>query len=100
MNDTELERYSRHILLNEFDIAGRKTQARHSLDCGLWRLSQCLYADTRQCGIGPSYCVCDGDTIESSNLQRQTSFTEADIGLNKAEVFKNLFASAQSPDSN
>ena len=88
MNDTELERYSRHILLNEFDITGQE-KLKHAtvfiVGCG--GLANACAPILASAGLG-HLIVCDGDTIESSNLQRQTSFTEADIGLSKAEVLK------------
>ena len=88
MNDTELERYSRHILLNEFDIAGQE-KLKHAtvLIVGCGGLANACAPILACAGLG-HLIVCDGDTIESSNLQRQTSFTQADIGLNKAEVLK------------
>ena len=88
MNDTELERYSRHILLNEFDIAGQE-KLKHTtvLIVGCGGLANACAPILASAGLG-HLIVCDGDTIESSNLQRQTSFTEADIGLSKAEVLK------------
>ena len=88
MNDTELERYSRHILLNEFDIAGQEKLKRATvLIVGCGGLANACTPILASAGLG-HLIVCDGDTIESSNLQRQTSFTEADIGLSKAEVLK------------
>ena len=88
MNDTELERYSRHILLNEFDIAGQEKLKRATvLIVGCGGLANACAPILASAGLG-HLIVCDGDTIESSNLQRQTSFTEADIGLSKAEVLK------------
>ena len=88
MNDTELKRYSRHILLNEFDITGQE-KLKHAtvLIVGCGGLANACAPILASAGLG-HLIVCDGDTIESSNLQRQTSFTEADIGLSKAEVLK------------
>ena len=88
MNDTELERYSRHILLNEFDIFSQeKLSSATALMIGCGGLANACAPILASAGLG-HIIVCDGDTIELSNLQRQFAFTEADIGKHKAEVLK------------
>jgi bacteriocin biosynthesis cyclodehydratase domain-containing protein len=41
--------------------------------------------DLACCGIGEMWLI-DGDRVEASNLNRQTLYTEADVGLLKVEV--------------
>lgn len=88
MNDFELERYSRHILLNEFDIISQeKLGHATAIVIGCGGLANACVPILASSGLG-HIIVCDGDTIELSNLQRQLAFTEADIGKPKAAVLK------------
>jgi molybdopterin/thiamine biosynthesis adenylyltransferase len=83
MNDQQLLRYSRHILLEEIGIEGqqRLLDAR-VLVIGLGGLGSpaALYLATS--GIG-RLVLCDHDTVELSNLQRQIIHRTAAIGQPK-----------------
>jgi molybdopterin-synthase adenylyltransferase len=84
MDDSTLERYSRHLLLNEFGIqAQERLLAAHALVVGAGGLgsSALLYLATS--GIG-KITVADGDVVERSNLQRQIIHRESTIGVNKS----------------
>ncbi len=83
MDDATLERYSRHLLLNEFGMqAQERLLAAHALVIGAGGLgsSALLYLATS--GIG-QITIADGDVVERSNLQRQIIHRESTIGLNK-----------------
>lgn len=86
LTDDELLRYSRQILLPEWDLPAQQAlkQAR-VLIIGMGGLG-CPVAHTlARAGLGMLRLV-DDDVIEASNLQRQTLFVAEDIGQAKAEV--------------
>lgn len=88
MNDQQLLRYSRHILLDEIGIEGQEriTQAR-VLVLGAGGLGSPAALYLAAAGVGTLVLV-DGDTVDLSNLQRQVLHHEAGIGRNKAESGK------------
>ena len=88
MNDQQLLRFSRHILLDEIGIEGQeKLLSAHVLVVGCGGLGAAALPYLAAAGIG-SLTIADADTIDETNLQRQITFTEADIGKNKALVMQ------------
>ncbi len=85
MNDEELLRYSRQIMLPDFDIEGQdKLLASHVLIVGLGGLGSPAALYLGAAGIGHMTLV-DDDTVELSNLQRQIAHDTSAVGSNKAE---------------
>jgi len=83
MNDQQLLRYSRHILVDEIGIEGQeKLLASHALIIGAGGLGSPAALYLASAGIG-TLSIADGDTVELSNLQRQILHTEARIGQTK-----------------
>jgi molybdopterin-synthase adenylyltransferase len=85
MNDDQLLRYSRHILLDDIGIEGqtRLLQA-HALVIGAGGLGSpvALYLGTA--GVGRITLV-DHDTVDLTNLQRQIAHNRSRVGQPKAE---------------
>jgi molybdopterin/thiamine biosynthesis adenylyltransferase len=80
MNDDQLLRYSRHILLDEVGIDGQQRwlDAR-ALVIGAGGLGSPVALYLATAGIGCLTLV-DGDTVELTNLQRQIAHTLARVG--------------------
>ncbi len=84
LNDKQLERYARQLLLDDFDIQGQeRLQAATVLIVGLGGLGSPVALYLAAAGVG-KLILADGDRVELSNLQRQIAHQEADIGRNKA----------------
>jgi molybdopterin/thiamine biosynthesis adenylyltransferase len=71
MNDQQLLRYSRHILLNEIGVEGQQRLLDASvLIIGLGGLGSPAALYLASSGVG-KLTLCDHDTVDFSNLQRQ-----------------------------
>ncbi len=84
MNDDQLLRYSRHILLDDLGIEGQqRLLASHALIIGAGGLGSpvALYLGTA--GVG-TITIVDDDTVDLTNLQRQIAHDVARIGQPKA----------------
>jgi adenylyltransferase/sulfurtransferase len=85
MIDDELLRYSRQILLPEFDIDGQeRLNQSHALIIGLGGLGSPVAMYLAAAGVGRLTLV-DFDTVDLSNLQRQIIHRTMDIGRPKVE---------------
>ncbi len=85
LNDAQLLRYSRHILLPEVGIDGQARIAGTSiLIVGAGGLGCPVALYLGAAGIG-RLVLADGDTVDLTNLQRQIGHATAAIGMNKAE---------------
>ncbi|QEY27008.1 HesA/MoeB/ThiF family protein [Neisseria zalophi] len=86
MDDRDLLRYSRHILLDDIGIEGQqKLLDATVLVVGCGGLGAAALPYLAAAGVG-SLVIADDDTIDDTNLQRQITFTEADVGRSKAET--------------
>lgn len=89
MNDQQLLRYSRHILLPDIGIEGQeKIRAAHALVIGAGGLGSPVALYLASAGIG-TLTICDGDTVDLTNLQRQIVHRNDAIGTPKAESARN-----------
>jgi molybdopterin/thiamine biosynthesis adenylyltransferase len=84
MNDEQLLRYSRHILLDEIGIEGQtKIIGGRALIIGAGGLGSPAALYLASAGIG-RLTLADGDTVDLTNLQRQILHTQDRIGQLKA----------------
>ncbi len=85
MEDDELLRYSRQIMLPQIGIAGQeRLRAAHALIVGLGGLGAPAAMYLAAAGVG-RLTLADGDTVDLPNLQRQVIHHNADIGRAKVE---------------
>jgi adenylyltransferase/sulfurtransferase len=92
MNDEQLLRYSRHILLDEIGIEGQaKLLAARALVIGAGGLGSPVALYLASAGIG-KITIADGDAVDLTNLQRQIVHRMAAIGTNKAESARSTLA--------
>lgn len=97
MDDGQLLRYGRHLLLEEVGIEGQeRLLASTVLVVGAGGLGSPAALYLASAGIG-RLILADGDTVELSNLQRQILHRNDSIGLNKAESGRRTL-SALNPD--
>jgi len=84
MNDDQLLRYSRQIMLPQVDVAGQeKLLTARVLIIGAGGLGSPAAMYLAAAGIG-HLVIADHDVVELSNLQRQLLHHDSDIGQNKA----------------
>jgi len=84
MNDEQLLRYSRHLLLEEIDVAGQeKLLASHAVIIGAGGLGSAAAPYLAAAGIGKLTLI-DHDQVDLTNLQRQVMHSHKTIGQNKA----------------
>lgn len=85
MNDDQLLRYSRHILLDEIGIDGQqRLLAAHVLVIGAGGLGSPVAMYLGTAGVGRLTLV-DDDTVDLTNLQRQIAHTVARLGQAKVD---------------
>jgi molybdopterin/thiamine biosynthesis adenylyltransferase len=85
MNDAQLLRYSRHILLDEVGIeAQERLLASTALVVGAGGLGSPAALYLASAGLG-RILLADGDTVDLTNLQRQVLHRDDRVGFGKAE---------------
>jgi len=83
MNDDQLLRFSRHIMLPEIDVAGQqKLLDATVMVIGLGGLGSPAAMYLAAAGIG-HLVICDHDRVDVTNLQRQIVHSESTIGQTK-----------------
>ncbi len=84
MNDNQLLRYSRHILLPQISYEGQeKLVNSHALIVGAGGLGSPVALYLAASGVG-TLTICDFDVVDLTNLQRQIIHTTQSVGINKA----------------
>src|SRR5580704_3197243 len=86
LNDEELERYARHLVLREVGGVGQaRISAAKVLVVGLGGLGSPCALYLAAAGVGTIGLV-DDDRVSLSNLQRQILYRTADTGRPKTEA--------------
>lgn len=84
MNDNQLLRYSRHILLPQIEYEGQQALIQsHALIVGAGGLGSPVALYLAASGVG-KLTICDFDQVDLTNLQRQIIHTTQSVGINKA----------------
>ena len=97
MNDDQLLRYSRHLMLDAIGIEGqRRLLAAHALIIGAGGLGSPAALYLGSAGVG-RLTVVDPDRVDATNLQRQIAHNLSRIGLPKADSVRHTVA-AINPD--
>ena len=92
LNDDQLLRYSRHILLPEIGIDGQqKLLASHALVIGAGGLGSPISLYLAASGVG-RITLCDHDTVDLTNLQRQIVHNTGSIGQSKVTSAREALA--------
>ena len=92
MDDQQLIRYSRHIMLPQIDLEGQeKLLGGHVLLIGAGGLGSPASLYLASAGVG-RLTICDGDIVDLTNLQRQIVHSQVTIGINKAESARRALA--------
>ena len=85
MNDDQLLRYSRHILLGEIGIEGQQRLLEaHVLVIGAGGLGSPVAMYLGTAGVG-TLTIVDDDTVDLTNLQRQIAHSMARVGQAKVD---------------
>jgi molybdopterin/thiamine biosynthesis adenylyltransferase len=80
MNDEQLLRYSRHILLDEMGVEGQqRIDAGHALVIGAGGLGSPVALYLGSAGVG-NITLVDDDAVDLTNLQRQVAHTTDRVG--------------------
>ncbi|HEV2522108.1 MAG TPA: molybdopterin-synthase adenylyltransferase MoeB [Candidatus Acidoferrales bacterium] len=88
LSKDEIQRYSRHLIMPEVGLEGQlKLKRARVLMIGTGGLGAPLGLYLAAAGVGHLGLV-DFDVVDSSNLQRQVTFTTADVGKPKSEAAK------------
>ncbi len=86
MDDSQLLRYSRHILLPELGIeAQERFAAARILIIGMGGLGTPAAQFLAAAGVG-TLTLCDADSVDLTNLQRQMLYATSDIGARKVDA--------------
>jgi adenylyltransferase/sulfurtransferase len=92
MDDTQLLRYSRHILLPELGIeAQERFAAARALVIGVGGLGAPVAQFLAAAGVG-SLTLADPDRVDLTNLQRQILYATADVGAPKVSAARGRLA--------
>jgi len=88
MNDEQLLRYSRHLLLEEIDVVGQERLLNaHILVIGAGGLGSAAAPYLAAAGVG-HITLMDYDAVDLTNLQRQIMHTESSVGNSKVSSGK------------
>ena len=86
LTDDELDRYARHIVLPQVGGAGQqRLKAARVAVIGAGGIGSAAIPALAGAGVG-QLTIIDGETVDLSNLQRQSLYRTKDVGRSKAEL--------------
>jgi len=89
LTDSQFMRYSRHLLMDDIAESGQQRLLdSHVLIVGMGGLGCPVSLYLAAAGIG-ELTLCDSDTVDRTNLQRQVLYAEEDCGKPKVECAQN-----------
>ena len=92
LNDSRLQRYSRHILLDDIGVEGQRRLAKsHALAVGAGGLGCPAALYLAAAGVG-RITICDADEVDLTNLQRQILHGTSRVGDAKVDSAKAALA--------
>jgi len=92
VNDEQLLRYSRHLLLTEFGVEGQeRLRAAHALVIGAGGLGCPASLYLAASGIG-RLTIADADRVDLTNLQRQILYRTDSVGMTKVDAARTALA--------
>lgn len=92
MNDEQLLRYSRHILLPQIGIEGQaRLLAARALVIGAGGLGSPIALYLASAGVG-AITLCDSEEVDLTNLQRQIVHRTGSVGRKKVESARDTLA--------
>ena len=92
MNDQQLLRYSRHLLLDEFGVEAQETLlGSHAVVIGAGGLGSPAAMYLASAGVG-RITLADADTVDLTNLQRQILHASDSVGWPKVESGRDTLA--------
>ena len=88
LTNQQAMRYNRHIVLPKIDLDVQEALLNANICIiGIGGLGTAAATSLCASGVG-SLTLIDHDTVEATNLPRQTLFSEQDVGVNKVEAAK------------
>ena len=88
LTNQQAMRYNRHIVLPKVDLDGQEALLNANICIiGIGGLGTAAATNLCASGVG-SLTLIDHDTVEATNLPRQTLFSEQDVGTRKVEAAK------------
>jgi molybdopterin-synthase adenylyltransferase len=92
LSDEQLDRYARHIILKEIGGEGQRALlGAHVVIVGAGGIGSPAIQYLAAAGVG-TLTIVDDDEVALSNLQRQTLFTQRDVGAHKVAMAANAVA--------
>jgi len=92
LDPTQLDRYSRHVIMDDVGPAGQEALLEASvLVVGAGGLGSPVLQYLAAAGVG-TWEIVDDDVVERSNLQRQVIHGDADVGRPKVESAREFVA--------
>ena len=88
ITDTQLHRYGRQVVMPEIDEAGQQALLSSKVTIlGAGGLGSPVIANLAAAGVG-KIIICDNDSVDLSNLNRQFIYQEANVGQPKTQAAK------------